>query len=227
MPRFFNDRLVQAELSHGDLALTISGPNQQAAVFALHQIVRVTERRLRLRWVQEGYNHLLPDRPPELSQTRNLMGFRDGTSNPDSNDDAEMDRHVWVQEQIFGRERDSGAPLGQENEADEPRYSPNPGNDIIPGRAHMRLANPRNGGPRILRRGFSYLNGAAADGTMDQGLLFLCFQRSLETGFLGVQSRLDGEPLEDYIKPVGGGLFFVLPGPGDRPGAWIGQSLLG
>jgi len=262
MPRFFNDRLVQAELSHGDLALTISGPNQQAAVFALHQIVRVTERRLRLRWVQEGYNHLLPDRPPELSQTRNLMGFRDGTSNPDSNDDAEMDRHVWVQsgdgepawatggsyqavrvirmliefwataalvrqEQIFGRERDSGAPLGQENEADEPRYSPNPGNDIIPGRAHMRLANPRNGGPRILRRGFSYLNGAAADGTMDQGLLFLCFQRSLETGFLGVQSRLDGEPLEDYIKPVGGGLFFVLPGPGDQPGAWIGQSLLG
>ena len=57
-----------------------------------------------------------------------------------------------------------------------------------------------------------------------QGLLFLAYQRSLNRGFLAAQSRLDGEPLEDYVKPVGGGLFFVLPGPSQ--GDWLGESLL-
>ena len=259
MPRFFNDRLVREDFSHGDLSLTITAPNQQAAVFALHQAVRVTERRLRLRWVQEGYNQLLPDRPGQLAPTRNLMGFRDGTSNLATDDAALMDRFVWVQaddaepdwavggtyqatrvirmliefwataalvrqEQIFGRHRDTGAPLGQNAEGDEPLFASDSTDETIPRRSHMRLANPRTpDAGRILRRGFSYLNGVDPNGEMDQGLLFLCYQRSLATGFLEVQSRLNGEPLEDYIKPVGGGLFFVVPGPGDD--GWLGQSL--
>jgi deferrochelatase/peroxidase EfeB len=261
MPRFFNDRLVREDLSHGDLSVTIAGPNSQAAVFALHQLVRVTERQLRLRWVQEGYNQILPPAPGQVAQTRNLMGFRDGTSNLDAADADTMREFVWVQpddgepewavggtyqaarvirmliefwataalvrqEQIFGRHRDTGAPIGQTAEADEPAFASDPGDDVIPARAHMRLANPRTPDTgRILRRGFSYLNGAAVDGTLDQGLLFLCYQRSLQRGFLEVQARLDGEPLEDYIKPVGGGIFFVLPGPGAD--GWLGETLLG
>jgi len=261
MPQFFNDRLVRPELSHGDIALTITGPDQQSIAFALHQVVRVTERRLQLRWVQEGYNQLLPPDPDRLAPTRNLMGFRDGTSNLDTADVDVMNEHVWVgagdgepdwavggtyqatrvirmliefwataalvrQEQIFGRHRDTGAPLGQTAEAEEPSFADNPADETIPRRAHMRLANPRTpDAARILRRGFSYLNGVSAEATLDQGLLFSCYQRSLTRGFLAVQSRLDGEPLEDYIKPVGGGLFFILPGPGDA--GWLGESLLG
>ena len=260
MPRFFNDRLVREELSHGDLMFTVTARNQQTAVFGLHQLVRVAGRQLRLRWVQEGYNQILPEQPGQIAPTRNLMGFRDGTSNLDTADDDQMRDHVWVQssddepewaiggtyqaarvirmliefwataalvrqEQIFGRHRDTGAPLGQTAEGDEPVFTSDLANDVIPARAHMRLANPRTPGTgRILRRGFSYLNGADATGTLDQGLLFLCYQRSLTKGFLDVQRRLDGEPLEDYIRPVGGGLFFVLPGPGDA-GGWLGQSL--
>ena len=34
-----------------------------------------------------------------------------------------------------------------------------------------------------------------------------------------------GEPLEEYILPVGGGLFFVLPGVTSTDG-WLGQQLL-
>ena len=259
MPRFFNDRLVRDELSGGDLSVTITAPDQQTAVFALHQIARVTGRQLRLRWVQEGYNQLLPERPGQVARTRNLLGFRDGTSNLDPADVDVMREFVWVQpgddepewavggtyqaariirmliefwataalvrqEQIFGRHRDTGAPLGQQAEGDQPTFVSNPNDDAIPRRAHMRLANPRTPGTgRILRRGFSYLNGADRDGTLDQGLLFLCYQRALSTGFLEVQTRLDGEPLEDYVKPIGGGIFFVLPGPAQ--GGWLGESL--
>jgi hypothetical protein len=37
------------------------------------------------------------------------------------------------------------------------------------------------------------------------GLLFIAYQADLQAGFITVQKRLDGEPLEEYIKPIGGG----------------------
>jgi len=260
MPLFFNDRLVQAGLSHGDVGVLIHAHSPQAAARALHQIVRVTERRLNLRWVQEGFNELLEPQPDQVASTRNLLGFRDGTSNPDKSDAAVMDEHVWVrpeddepswavggtylavrtirmliefwataalvrQEQIFGRHKESGAPLGLELEADEPVFAATREDEGVPLGSHIARANPRDGGPRILRTGFSYLNGVDPAGELDQGLLFIAYQRSLRSGFLAVQSRLDGEPLEDYIKPVGGGLFFVLPGAGPSPEGYLGQSL--
>ena len=40
-----------------------------------------------------------------------------------------------------------------------------------------------------------------------------------------MQARLEGEPLEEYIPPVGGGFFFVLPGVPSGDG-WLGQQLL-
>jgi deferrochelatase/peroxidase EfeB len=58
------------------------------------------------------------------------------------------------------------------------------------------------------------------------GLLFVCFQSDLDAGFLTVQKRLNNEPLEEYIKPTGGGYFFVLPGAVDE-NAYLGQGLLG
>ena len=54
--------------------------------------------------------------------------------------------------------------------------------------------------------------------------MFIAFQRDLQQGFVTVQNRLAGEPLEEYIQTVGGGYFVAPPGlaPGDTV---IGGSL--
>ncbi|MOA68190.1 Deferrochelatase/peroxidase EfeB precursor [compost metagenome] len=57
------------------------------------------------------------------------------------------------------------------------------------------------------------------------GLLFICYQADLLKGFITVQNRLNGEPLEEYLKPIGGGYFFTLPGVVDDQD-FIGRSLL-
>ena len=132
-----------------------------------------------------------------------------------------------TQETIMGRYKDTGAPLDGRFETDVPAYAADPAGDTIPLSAHIRLANPRTAASErnlILRRGFNYSSGFTPDGQLDQGLLFVCFQRSLRDGFLTVQNRLNGEALEEYIKPIGGGFFYALPGA--PAGGWLGQGLL-
>ena len=119
------------------------------------------------------------------------------------------------QETLIGRKKVSGAPLGMTDEFADPDYAEDPDGKRIPLDAHIRLANPRTTETEqnlILRRGFNYSRGFDGAGRLDQGLAFIAYQRSLQKGFLTVQNRLKGEPLEEYIMPVGGGFFFVLPG---------------
>lgn len=40
-----------------------------------------------------------------------------------------------------------------------------------------------------------------------------------------MQKRLNGEALEEYVKPIGGGYFFALPGV-KTADQYLGQSLL-
>ena len=132
------------------------------------------------------------------------------------------------QQKIIGRDKGTGAPLGQDRETDDPGYGDDPAGRQVPLDAHIRMANPRTpetAGSRILRRGFNFSRGFDAAGRLDQGLAFVSYQKNLTRGFLAVQARLKGEPLEEYILPVGGGFFFALPGvpSGD---AWLGQQLL-
>ena len=130
------------------------------------------------------------------------------------------------QEALIGRRKADGAPLGGQRETDLPDYAADPAGQVIPLDAHIRLANPRTTASEddlLFRRGLSFSRGFDADGHLDQGLAFVCFQRRMSQ-FLNTQARLKGEPLEEYIEPQGGGFFFALPGVTDERG-WLGQPL--
>lgn len=136
------------------------------------------------------------------------------------------------QELIFGRTKVEGAPLDQRNggEFAAPHYDDDPEGKLTPLNSHIRLAMPRTAKDQltenlILRRPFNYSNGVTKSGQLDQGLLFICYQGDLEKGFITVQRRLDGEPLEEYIKPIGGGYFYTLPGVRDASD-YLGSTLI-
>ncbi|WP_137931257.1 iron uptake transporter deferrochelatase/peroxidase subunit [Mesorhizobium comanense] len=133
------------------------------------------------------------------------------------------------QQTIIGRQKASGAPLeGGEGEADVPHFANDPEGKTTPLDAHIRLANPRDAEAQkhlILRRPFNYSNGVSKSNQMDMGLLFIAYQADLEQGFIAVQNRLNGESLEEYIKPFGGGYFFALPGVKDDQD-YLGRALL-
>ncbi len=114
------------------------------------------------------------------------------------------------QQTIFGRDKQTGAPLGMQHEHDVPDYASDPEGKVIALDSHIRLANPRtpeSESSLMLRRGYSYSLGVTNSGQLDMGLLFVCYQHDLEKGFLTVQKRLNGEALEEYVKPIGGGYF--------------------
>ena len=132
------------------------------------------------------------------------------------------------QQTIFGRDKQTGAPLGMQHEHDVPDYASDPEGKVIALDSHIRLANPRtpeSESSLMLRRGYSYSLGVTNSGQLDMGLLFVCYQHDLEKGFLTVQKRLNGEALEEYVKPIGGGYFFALPGVKDA-NDYLGSALL-
>ncbi len=132
------------------------------------------------------------------------------------------------QETIIGRDKAEGAPLGFAREHDLPDYAADPAGLGVPLDSHIRRANPRDAASAdslILRRAYNYSNGLTKAGQLDMGLLFASFQSDLDRGFVAVQKRLNGEPLEEYIKPVGGGYYFALPGV-SGPRDYFGKALL-
>lgn len=264
MQGFPNDALEPA-FCHGDLSLQFCANTADTNIHALRDIVKNLPDLLLVRWKQEGtvppQAPTKPGVPPQSA--RNFLGFRDGSANPDSNDNTLMNGIVWVQpgsdepkwavdgsyqavriirnfverwdrtplqeqQSIFGRNKASGVPMDGHHETDVPDYSKDPEGKVTKLDAHIRLANPRTAETSknlILRRPFNYSNGVNKNGQLDMGLLFICYQSNLENGFIAVQTRLNGEPLEEYLKPIGGGYFFTLPGVRDDKD-FIGRSLL-
>jgi deferrochelatase/peroxidase EfeB len=256
MPTFPDDALVEAEC-HGDVLLQLCANTEETLLHALRDISRETRGVLGPRWKIEGF---LPSAQRESGAGRNLLGFKDGSSNPDVANEKTMAELVWTgreeqawarggtyaavriirnrvefwdrvslseQELMIGRDKAKGAPLGTDRELADPDYPSDPQGKRIPLDAHIRLARPRTPateGSRILRRSYNYSRGYDEADQLDMGLVFVSFQRNLETQFEAVQKRLEGEPLVDYIVPTGGGYFFLPPGARGSQD-WVGSAL--
>jgi deferrochelatase/peroxidase EfeB len=94
MPAFKKDGL-EADRCHGDVLVSICADHRDTVVHTLRELLRTTAGVLTPRWRVDGF--VMTKRgPTPRSSTRNLFGFRDGTSNPDPTDAKEMERLVWV-----------------------------------------------------------------------------------------------------------------------------------
>ena len=257
---FNGDQLV-AERSGGDLSIQACADDPQVAFHAVRQLVRLADGVARVRWTQTGF--MPATRAGETP--RNLMGFKDGTRNPNRLADI-----VWVgseappgcavaamwcvrkirialehwdrtevdfQEEVIGRQKRSGAPIGRTRERDAPDFAAmdQDGNPQIAENAHLRLAAPEtNDGTQILRRGYSYNDGTNFTAERwppwrqgieyDAGLLFVAYQRDPRTGFIRIfenMSKIDA--LNQFTTHVGSGLF-ACPG-GVAEGQFLAQEL--
>ena len=93
LPRFNGDQLLP-EKTGGDLFIQACANDAQVAFHAVRQLVRITYGRAQMRWGQAGFLST-----PKGETPRNLMGFKDGTSNPPTHDAAQMKQFVWANEE--------------------------------------------------------------------------------------------------------------------------------
>jgi len=267
LPLFPGDQLETGKTG-GAIAVQACADDPQVAFHAVRQLARIGAGAVSLKWTKAGFCAA----PRTKGTPRNLMGFKDGTMNPDTADARAMADYVWAgkegpawmqggsylvarqirialqhwdqmrlgfQEQVFGRHKYSGAPLGKTDE-----FAPldldatdAEGDPLIPATAHARLGAPAlNGGAQILRRSYSYSDGADFVAERwppwrqaieyDAGLMFMAYQKDPRSGFIRIfetMSRLDA--LNQFTTHVGSGIFACPPGA--TPGGWLGQGLLG
>jgi deferrochelatase/peroxidase EfeB len=251
LPHFSGD-VIDPDRSHGDIAIQACADDPQVAVHAVRNLARIGFGVVAMRWSQLGFGKTSSTTPDEQTP-RNLMGFKDGTNNIPGTDTAQLSRFVWVgrdagpdwlvggsylvarrirmaiepwdrtslqeQEDIFGRDKREGASYGRKHERDPVML------DRMPPDAHVRLVNPASvGGIKILRRGYSFVDGTDRLGRLDAGLFFIAYQKDPRTGFIPLQKRLAArDELNEYIQHVNSGVYACPPGV--REGSFWGESL--
>jgi deferrochelatase/peroxidase EfeB len=148
------------------------------------------------------------------------------------------DQEPLQQQQLtVGRWKYSGATLDNQNSPahrhDAPVFATDATNVSVPGNSHIRRANPRalvdDVLRRIFRRGYPIML-QSAQGTMERGLLFLAYGRTLSTqaefimrawlknqNFPEQNSGVD-PLLASETQVLAGGYYFIPPvaGPGER-----------
>ena len=265
LPHFPGDQLVPARTG-GDLLVQACADNPQVAFHAVRQLARLAYGLANIRWVQAGFvSDFGADRTPRnLMGFKDGTG-NPATKDPKemeavvwAGEEAPLwmrggsymvvrrarialehwDRmNVSFQEQTFGRQKLSGAPLGAGQEFDPIDLDAKTanGDPLIPENSHVAIAHRMaRDGSRILRRSYSYNDGANVTAErwppwrqgmeFDAGLVFICFQRDLSNGFVKIFEKMSRfDMMNQFVTNVGGG-HFAIP-RGAAKGEFIGQSL--
>jgi deferrochelatase/peroxidase EfeB len=94
LPPFPADALEPGR-SGGDLCIQACAYDEQVALHAVRNLTRLGAGAVATRYAQTGHAQRSGVAPPG-STPRNLMGFKDGTSNIDPADESLMREHVWA-----------------------------------------------------------------------------------------------------------------------------------
>lgn len=255
LPAFDGDRIDQAR-SDGDLVVQLCSDDPLVLAEADRALRAVAAAVARPRWQDTGFQGAGARRDGlttrnlmgQLDGTNNTTTGSHTVGGPVWADSADaawaggsylvfrrirmlLDRWEAVptaaQEEVIGRHKVSGAPLGSARETDnvDLRARRPDGSPAIPAHSHVRLATP-GPGEQMLRRGYSYRAGLLPDGTSDDGLLFLAYQSDPRTSFVPVQQRLAADDgLNPFTSTIGSGVFAVLPGIAGAAD-WLGRRLL-
>ena len=138
--------------------------------------------------------------------------------------------YLQDQENVIGRHKLSGAPLGGAKEHDPVDLAAKTadGEPVIALDAHIRLVSPKShGGQRLLRRGYSFTDGIdPVTGELDAGLFFIAYQQDPRRQFVPIQAMLsEQDSLNEYIRQTSSAVFAVPPGVAQGQ-SW-GAALLG
>ena len=264
LPVFARDQLVSAD-GGGDLFLQACADDPQVAFHAVRSIDRIAPEIAALRWTQEGFSpsntagtprNLMGFKDGTMNSNLQPPGDLEATLWAGAEGPAWMRGGTYLvyrrirmmleqwdrltpdaQEQVIGRRKLDGAPLGQSSE-----FSPldlgkldDEGNWVVPVLSHVRIASPLvNEGAVVVRRSFSYASGTTPDGTSspehrgleyDAGSLFLAYQKDPRTGFVPIYDKLANvDALRTFTTHTASAVFAVPPGA-SGPGDWIGRGL--
>lgn len=95
LPKFPLDSLEE-KWTGGDICIQACADDLQVAFHAVRNLIRIARGKAVIHWAQTGFQRT-KHADSKKETPRNLFGFKDGTVNPDVNQDKEMDQHVWVQ----------------------------------------------------------------------------------------------------------------------------------
>ena len=264
LPRLNGDQLV-AEKTGGDLFIQACANDAQVAFHAARQLARQAYGVAQMRWGQAGFLSGPRGQTPRnlmgfkdgtnnpSTQSAPLMNEFVWATSADTpwmqGGTYTVVRRIRItlehwdqmelgfQEQVFGRHKYSGAPIGQKNEFDPVNLDAQDkdGNNVIPDNSHVRLSNhASNNGAQILRRSYSYNDGTnfyierwppwRQETEYDAGLIFIAHQSDPRTGFIPINEKLSKFDLMNQFTTHIGSAVFACP-PGARQGSFIGAGL--
>jgi deferrochelatase/peroxidase EfeB len=265
LPRFNGDQLIP-EKTGGDLYIQACANDQQVAFHAVRQLSRLAYGTAAMRWGQSGFlsgprgqtprnlmgfkdgtNNPSTAKPDLMKEfvwagaTADAPWMEGGTYTVVRRIRITLEHwdnmELGFQEQVLGRHKYSGAPIGKKNEFDavDLKEEDKDGNPVIPENSHVRLSNQAsNDGAQILRRSYSYNDGTnfyierwppwRQETEYDAGLIFVAHQSDPRKGFIPINERLAKFDMMNQFTTHVGSAIFAVP-PGAKPGSYIGAGL--